>query len=661
MVLETEPRNPHLWNPKVDRDLSTICLKCLEKDPQRRYPSAQALAEDLERWVGHKPILARHSGIVSRARKWVRRNPTTLALVSLGAALVGALALLVGNRPAVPPAAGLAVLPFANLDGNKENIAFVDGIQNDILTRLAHVADINVLSRTSVMNYRGAQNARAIGRALNVSHVLEGGVQRDGQRIHLNVQLIDTQTDQPIWGEEFDRDLKDVFAVQGEIARDVVDALEIELSPEEKAALQERPTKDGQAYDLYTLGAPKVDGWTQSSESFGSSEPAVTNIRRGIELLSKAVARDPRFYLAYCELAKAYDSLSFNTDSPADLARAQSAIDAMTRLAPNSGETRLARARHLYWGHRDYHGAQTELALARESLPNDARIPRLEGQIDRRQGHWDEAVREFQHAIKLDPHNGSLLHDLETTYNHLRRYDEESASLDQALAENPNSLGLRMHQAGIELRSRADLDSLDRLLQEFVSENPSALKDIAWGRFEVALYRRDLTTAGELLSRAEGTEALARAQNIGFPRAFFEGWLGQMKGDAKVARERFLAARAEEEAAAPNETRPNSLVVLGLIDAFLGRKQEAMAEGREAMKLMPISKDAWDGPQITFCYAAICAWSGERDLALSLLQELARVPAGVHYGHLVLDPLWDPMRGDPRFDAIVASLAPKKP
>ncbi|HEX3817842.1 MAG TPA: protein kinase [Chthoniobacterales bacterium] len=660
LVLETEPRSPKLWNPKIDCDLTTICLKCLEKNPERRYATALALAEDLERWLGHEPIQARRSSIVYRGRKWIRRNPSAVALCSLGIALLGLAALLIWNRPPAPPSAGLAVLPFANLDGNKENAAFADGIQNDILTRLAHNDDLNVISRTSVMNYRGVQNARAIGRALNVSHVLEGGVRRDGQRVHLNVQLIDTQSDQPIWGEEFDRDLQDVFGVQSEIARDVADALEIELSPEEKAALQNRPSKDPQAYDLYVLGAPLVDSWTRGAESFGPSDSAVPNLKRGVELLDKAVARDPKFFIAYCKLAKAHDSLTLNTDSSADLAKAQVAIDAATRLAPKSGETHLARALHLYWGHRDYNGAHAELALARRTLPNDARIPQLNGYIDRRQGHWDEAVREFRHAVELDPQDSIILHDLEVTYNHLRRYDEESATLDRALAASPNSLGLRMHRAGIEVRSRADLDSLDRILEEFVAENPSALKDTAWNRFDVAFYRRDLTAAGELLSRAEGDEALARAQNIGFPHAFFEGWVAEMKGETKTARERFLVARAEQEKAAPNQTLPKDLVVLGLIDAFLGRKSEAMAEGRQAMKLMPLTKDAWDGPQIMFCYAAICAWSGERDLALGLLQQLARVPAGVHYGHLVLDPLWDPLREDPRFETIVRSLGPNE-
>jgi TolB-like protein len=661
LVLETEPPNPKSWNPGLDRDLVTICLKCLEKIPAARYASALGLAEDLERWLGHKPIEARRHGILYLSRKWVRRNPATVALISLGAVLLGTLALLIWERPAPLPPVGLAVLPFANLDGNKENVAFADGIQNDILTRLSGIADLKLISRTSVLNYRGAQNAREIGRVFNVSHVLEGSVRREGRRVHLDVQLIDTRTDQPMWGETFDRDLTDVFAVQSEIAQDVADVLQLELSPQEKAVLQSGLSKDLQANDLYAFGAPMVDSAIHDSDVSATNDSDLVGINHGIKLLDKAVKRDPKFFLAYCKLAKAHDVLSFNTDSRSDLAKAQRAIDVVTQLAPNSAETHLARALHLYWGHRDYDGAHAELALAKRNLPNDFRIPQLDGYIDRRQGHWDAAVQEFRHALDLNPQNSAILHNLEVTYNHLRRYEEESAILDRGLAINPHDDGLRMHRAGIELRSRADLEPVARILQELVSENPSALRDTAWSRFELALTQRNLIAAEDALRRAEGSEPLERAQDIAFPHAFYEGWLAEMKGNTKSAGERFLVARAEEEKAAPNKTRPKNLAVLGLIDAFLGRKQEAMAEGRRAMDLMPITRDAWDAPQIMFCYAAICTRCGEHDLALGQLQQLAKIPAGVHYGHLVLDPLWDPLRGDPRFDAIVASLKPQIP
>src|SRR5438445_1759607 len=216
LLLDTEPRQPHLLNPKIDRDLSTISLKCLEKDPKRRYSSALALAEDLERWLKHEPIQARHIGVFTRGRKWVRRNPTSAFLAASLVALAAASGWIVWKSEMIrhPVTAGIAVLPFENLSEQKEQTAFADGVQDDILTKLAKIADLKVISRTSVMDYRGKRNMRQIGNELRVSHVLEGSVRRTGTHLHLNAQLIDTQTDTHVWVEQYDRDLNDLFAIQ---------------------------------------------------------------------------------------------------------------------------------------------------------------------------------------------------------------------------------------------------------------------------------------------------------------------------------------------------------------------------------------------------------------------------------------------------------------
>ena len=226
LLLETEPRPPRLWNPKVDRDLSTICLKCLEKDPQRRYSSALALAEDLERWLRHEPILARRTGIVRRGKKWLQRNPTAAGIAVLSLALIAAVGVIVWKSDLFrrPAAAGIAVLPFENLSNDREDASFADGVQDDLLTKLAKIADLRVISRTSVMGYRGKQNTRQIGDALGVSHVLEGSVRKTGAWLHINAQLIDARTDSHVWAEEYDRDLKDMFAIQSEIAQKVATA-----------------------------------------------------------------------------------------------------------------------------------------------------------------------------------------------------------------------------------------------------------------------------------------------------------------------------------------------------------------------------------------------------------------------------------------------------
>ena len=255
LLEDTEPRPPRLLNPKIDRDLSTICLKCLEKDPKRRYSSALALAEDLERWLKHEPILARHTGIFARGKKWVQRNPTSALLAASLIALAAAAGWIVWKSELIrqPLTTGIAVLPFENLSEQREDAAaFVDGVQDDILTKLARIADLKVISRTSVMEYRGKRNLRQIGNDLRVSHVLEGSVRRIGTRFHMNAQLIDTRTDTHVWVEQYDRDLNDLFAIQSEIAQKIAGQLRAKITPAEKLAIERKPTGDLVAFELYS-------------------------------------------------------------------------------------------------------------------------------------------------------------------------------------------------------------------------------------------------------------------------------------------------------------------------------------------------------------------------------------------------------------------------
>ena len=323
LVLDTEPRQPRLWNPKIDRDLATICLKCLEKDPERRYSSALALAEDLEHWLKHEPIRARRIGVFTRGKKWVKRNPTTALLVASLVALAAAVGLMIWKSEFIsrPVTTGIAVLPFENLSEDKEHAFFADGVQDDILTKLAKVADLKVISRTSVMQYRGKQNAREIGAALRVSHVLEGSVRRDGARIHLNAQLIDTRTDTHVWAEEYDRDLADVFAIQSEIAKKVADRLQAKLSSREEVAIKQVPTADVTAFDLYSRAKTLI-----FSTSFSSRQ----NLFQAVDLLNQAVARDSSFFQAYCLLANTHDEFYFfGIDHTAErLALAETALKA---------------------------------------------------------------------------------------------------------------------------------------------------------------------------------------------------------------------------------------------------------------------------------------------------------------------------------------------
>src|SRR5438132_8275730 len=418
LLLDTEPRKPRLLNPKIDRDLSTICLKCLEKDPKHRYSSALALAEDLERWLKHEPIQARRTGIVARSRKWVRRNPSVAVMAAMLLALAVPLGVMIWNSefPRQPVTTGIAVLPFENLSGDKEHAYFADGVQDDILTKLAKIADLKVISRTSVMDYRGKQNIRQIGDELRVSHVLEGSVRRVGARLHMNTQLIDTRTDTHIWAEQYDRDLNDLFTVQSEIAQKVAQQLHAKISAAEKLAIERRPTGDLVAFDLYSRASHMFPG-----ASFGGG---MANFGQAIDLLNHAVARDRSFFDAYCLLAWAHDELYFSglDHTPARLASAEAAIQAAFRLRPDDGETHVARAENLYHGHLDYDGALAELKVARQTLPNDPQISLLIGLIQRRQGHWEESIRTFERAADLDPLNIAVLQNIAANYATLGRY-----------------------------------------------------------------------------------------------------------------------------------------------------------------------------------------------------------------------------------------------
>jgi len=301
LLLDTEPRQPRLLNPKIDRDLSTICLRCLEKDPKRRYSSALALAEDLGRWLKHEPIVARHTGVFTRGRKWVRRNPTSALLVASLIVLAAAAAWIIWKSDLIrqPLTTGIAVLPFENLNDQKENSVLADGVQDDILTKLAKIADLKVISRTSVMEYRGKRNVRQIGDALRVSHVLEGSARRSGDRIHLNAQLIDTRTDTHVWAEEYDRNLNDLFTVQSEIAQKVAQHLHAKLSAIEKASVEERPTQDLVAYDFYVRAISMIyNAQVPLGPTAETPSDARKTLSEAVELLNKAVARDPNFFFA---------------------------------------------------------------------------------------------------------------------------------------------------------------------------------------------------------------------------------------------------------------------------------------------------------------------------------------------------------------------------
>jgi TolB-like protein/Tfp pilus assembly protein PilF len=659
LLENTEPRQPRLLNPKIDRDLSTICLKCLEKDPKRRYSSALALAEDLERWLKHEPILARHTGILARGRKWVQRNPTSALLVACVVALAAAAGWIVWKSELIghPVTTGIAVLPFENLGEQKEQTAFADGVQDDLLTKLAKIGDLKVISRNSVMEYRGKRNVRQIGDALRVSHVLEGSARRSGDRVHLNAQLIDTRTDTHVWAEEYDRDLNDLFAVQVEIAQKVAQQLHAKLSASEKAAVEERPTQDLVAYDFYVRALSII------SNAQVPQGPSV-NLSEAVDLLNKAVARDPNFFLAYCQLAFVHDLIyQQGTDhTPARLALAQSAIDSAFRLKPDSGEAHLALGWHLYWGYQDFGRARAELALAQQSLPNNPQVYELAGWMDSSQRRWADAIHNLERACDVDPRNLPYLISLGSTYRWLHDYDEWARIMDRIVAYNPDLRPGRIFRAHVELARRADTRPLRAAIEKILTNEPGSEKDpfVVGQRYTLALYDRDWDAAGSLAVALPQKKSLEWTFPSQLGRDFWVGVVARLKGDETSARAAFMRARAQQE----DEIRghPDDVTLLSeveVIDAGLGRKEEALSEGRRAMELASSVKDE-ETENVQTCFAIICTWTGERELALEQLEALIKTPGDLDYGNLRLSPLWDPLRGDPRFEKIIASLAPKE-
>ncbi|PYJ39438.1 MAG: hypothetical protein DME84_01705 [Verrucomicrobia bacterium] len=553
------------------------------------------------------------------------------------------------------PEKSIAVLPFENLSDDKQNAYFADGVQDEILTDLAKVADLRVISRTSVMQYKNSaqRNLREIGKVLGVAHILEGTVQRSGGRVRVSAQLIDARTDDHLWAERYDRELADVFAIESELAKQIVSQLKSKLSPQEKAAIEQKPTADLAAHDLYIRAKTLI-----ATAVF--STPQTESLSEAVRLLNQAVERDPTFALAYHQLAQAHDLLYFGgTDhTPERLAMADAAIQSLSRLRPNSGEAHLAVAKHLYWGYHDYGQAREELKLAQKTLPNDPLSFQILGFIDRRQGRWAESTKNLERAIELDPQNRGILQQLANSYLCLRDYAGAERVLDRAIALAPKDSNMRTFRAATELDWHADTRPLISTIRAIVAEDSREAENIAQLWLQVSLCDRDFDGA----RRALAALPIAGCQDdtVPFPRAWCEGLAAQMRGDARAAGVAFTSARTEAiKLVAQQPGYAEALCVLGMADAVLGHKEDAIREGRRAVELLPVTKDAIIGAQLVRNLAIIYASTGEKDLAFEQLTIAAQIPGYLSYGQLHLHPYFDVLRGDPRFEKIVALLAPK--
>ena len=573
------------------------------------------------------------------------------------AASSSAPATLVSAASTPIPEKSVAVLPFDNLSDEKQNAYFAAGVQDEITSDLAKIADLKVISRTSANLYRSGnpRNSREIGQQLGVAHLLEGNVQRIGNRLRVNAQLIKTDSDTHEWAQTYNRDVADLFAIQSEIAQAIAAQLAAQISPAEKRAIERPPTTDLTAFDLYTR-----------AKDLSLRSPFTNTGKRDLlqaaDLLNQALVRDPAFFQAYCQLAFTHDYLYFfgHDRTPARLALAEAAIQGAFRLRPDAGEAHLARAENLYRGYLDYDGALAELEIARQSLPNDAHIFQLTGSIERRRGRWEESIRNLERAIDLDPRNIHTLQQIAGSYAFLRRYADARLACERAVAIAPDDIESKLGLADVEFDWKANTRPLHQLIDSVRATNPGALPDLASPWFICALAERDPAAANDALI-AGGQSVSPGNEAIRFSQPLVEGIIARMTKDDEKAQAAFTAARAEQEKIV--QAQPNhgpALIVLGLIDAALGRKEEALREGRRAVELLPVEKDSINGSSMIEYLAMIAAWLGDNDIACERLAAAIRYPGSLGYGQLKLLPFWDPLRGDPRFEKIVASLAPKR-
>jgi TolB-like protein/Flp pilus assembly protein TadD len=534
----------------------------------------------------------------------------------------------------------IAVLPFENLSDDKENAYFADGIQDDVLTNLSKVGDLKVISRTSVMPYRGkASNLREIGKTLGVGAILEGSVRRNGNRVRVNVQLINAENDEHMWAEDYDRDLTDVFAIQTDLAQQIVRELQAKLSPMEKAQIERRPTEDSEAYLAFMQG----------HEIFYRADKFRSNTEKAEQLFEKATKLDPNFAEAFAALAWVHDWNYHDFDpTPARKEKARAAAMEALRLQPNLPEAHLAMGFYYYYCERDYQGALNEFAIAKLSLPNSPEVYMAIGAIERRQGKWEESTANLEKAASLSPKDAWVLQNLADNYYANRNFEAADKLFDRAIQAAPGSFSPRAEKAKLAVDWKGDLSVMENELSQVpTGVDPDGL--VTFARMQLLLLQRKFSDALVVLQQS--------AENVSHydkPKELFEGAIYTFLKDKGKAISAFERARPiAEKALRESPDDASRHVTLGLILAGLGRKELAIAEGKRAVELLPESQDAFDGPRTTVALAQIYTWTGESDQALQILERSLSTPNGVTVAFLKLDPMWDPLRSDPRFQALI--------
>jgi serine/threonine protein kinase/tetratricopeptide (TPR) repeat protein len=625
---------------------------CLSKDPAKRPQSAAEVAQRLG-------LSTATSGRISALPARTSKRPLVIAAALAMLLLLGLGGWYFFPRPGRPatekiqtaqaelPALkhkSIAVLPFENLSTQEENAVFAGGVHREVLSNLAKVNDLKVISRTSVMAYKAgaARNLKEIARELGVSHVVEGTVQRAGERVRVTAQLIDASTDSHVWTETYDRELADVFAIQSEIAGKITDQLGAHLSPQERTALAKKPTQNLEAFELYTRARALME---TDPENFAYEE----NMTKAVGLLEQAVAKDQQFSLDYSTLAEANIQLYRARQDPKYLDHATAALQEAHRLAPEEGETHLAQALFYYYGDKDFDRALATLEIAARSLPNNAQVFVLRGLLERRMGRWEESLRHFKQAIELDPKDQTGYGNAAGGASALRRYEEAHRILDAAIAAFPAEADAFRAWKGFLCTWEGDTEAARAQLEKI--RKKVGQESVMVG-FIVPFYERNYAEAEEAMNDF--------AKEKAHPGDFLEFLprLAVATNTVEKRRASLLAALARNTEQIAKE--PDSYIYLkncALLNAALGNKEEGIRVAKRAVELYPVSQDALIGPDQLGTLATIYAWTGEKDLAFETLFTLVKVPHGMSYGELKLDPAWDNLRDDRRFGDLLAQAA----
>jgi TolB-like protein len=540
----------------------------------------------------------------------------------------------------------IAVLPFDNLSDDKENAYFADGIQDDILTNLSKICDLRVISRTSVMQYKGkASNVREIGKTLGVATILEGSVRRSGNRVRLNVQLIDATNDEHLWASDYDRELTDVFAIQTDLAQKISDALQAKLSPAEKSRLENKPTRNNDAY----LAFVEAHNLSNSLENFET-------LKQSEQLYARAVELDPKFALAFARYSQLESWIVHTFERTAERRqKARTLAEQALQLQPDLPEGHLALGFSLYYGDNDFEGALKEFQIAQRGLPNEAEVYLALGAIQRRLGNWSESNANLEKAASLNPKDGWVFQNLAMSYQVQRNFDAANKAVERGLQAAPQNIGLWETKAKLALAEKGDLSVSEQAFESVKSiplDTESKIK-VAGARADVFLLERkyeDALNAAESLS----DDLLSTVPTAVCGKYYLIGFARRALHDEAGARVAFLKAKdlaAEDLKKSPD--LPELHILQAKILAYLGEKDAGLAEAHLAADLLPESKDALGGPDITAGVAEVYCITGENDRAIELLDGLLGRPSNITVPLLKLSPVWDPLRQDPKFQALL--------